>query len=100
MDRDQVRQAVWDMLTQSGAHHDFGIAVKALFGWEISDAASVSRVSQWLNPRNPHQLPAAVLPLAIRVTGLDYVSPILLRAGLRRMRPVRHAAAKGRARSG
>ncbi len=80
---DDVRHALWAMVAEAGATRELALAVKARRGWRLSDHAAVSRVSQWLSPSDDHEYPASEIVTAIRVTGRDYVSPILLREGLR-----------------
>lgn len=80
---DDMRHALWAMVSETGTTRALALAIKARRGWRLSDHAAVSRVSQWLSPSDDHEYPASEIVTAIRVTGRDYVSPILLREAMR-----------------
>lgn len=80
---DEVRMALWAMVSETGKHAELAEAVADALGWTISPHSAQARVSQWLSPSDRHHFPASLVPLAIRVTGRDYVSPILHREALR-----------------
>lgn len=96
---DAIREVVWRAITETGTHREVAAAMKRRFGWGCSERQAVARLSQMLSPRDPHQLPADVLVDVVRITGRDEITPLLLRAGLRRMARVRHPSRKGRERA-
>lgn len=55
-------------------------------GWSGSRRSWRARVSRWGSHHDPHTCPAWALPILVQVTGRDPFTPILLRAGLKRMR--------------
>jgi len=89
---DEITRAAYRMLIESGAHQEFAEWCRREFRWRGSLRNAVSRVSQWTNPRNPHRLPGDAIPGLIATTGLDLITPILLRVRLRRQRMARRSA--------
>ena len=81
-----IRAALQRMVWESGAFEALALRLKRKHGWTWSDGAAKARLSQMLSPRDPHVFDADDLPEAIEETGLDYVTPLLLRAGMRRRR--------------
>jgi len=81
---DPVRDAVWRMVTETGCHLELARALKRRFHWGGTDRAAVSHLSMMLSPRHAHHFPPGGLLDAIRESGLDYVTPLLLRVRLRK----------------
>ena len=71
----EINRAVRRMLDTSDTWMDFALACHAEFGWAGTPESALSLVSHWLSGRR--RLPAAGVLISIRVTGLDYVSPLL-----------------------
>jgi len=99
LERDPIRDAVWRAVTETGTHQEVALALKRRFGWRLSDRAAVARLSMMLSPRDPHQFPADALLDVVAITGRDEVTPMLLRAGMRRagmarVRPGKHRSAR------
>lgn len=85
---DEIRQAAWTMVTEAGAHRELANRARKVLGWNrFSERQACARLSQMLNPQDPHQLPADLLPTLIDIcVGMgveDRVGPILLRAAMR-----------------
>lgn len=82
--KDEIRRAVWQMVSDTGTHQQVAERASARFGWTLSHHAAVARVSQWLSPSDAHQLPADMLPdiveIVVSAGGRDLVTPILRRA--------------------
>jgi hypothetical protein len=95
LERDPIREAVWRAVTETGTHQEVALALKRRYRWRLSDRAAVARLSMMLSPRDPHQFPADALLDVVKITGRDEVTPMLLRAGMRRapMARVRHGKA-------
>ncbi len=73
----EMERAVRRMLDDSDTWTDFALACHAALGWEGSEEAALSNISHWLRGDGRRHLPAKAILIAIRVTGLDYVSPLL-----------------------
>lgn len=100
----EVLTALRSMVFESGRFSQLARAIKRERHWRLSDHAAEARLSQFLAPENPHQFPADLLPLAIEVCGVDYVSPLLYRAAMRAAdrkpaRRVERGEAEGRRRA-
>src|SRR5574337_747132 len=94
---DPIREAVWRAISETGTHQEVAAALKRRYGWRLSDRAAVARLSMMLSPRDPHQLPADALLDVVAITGRDEITPLILRAGMRRgMARVRHARERRR----
>ena len=65
------------MLDDSDCWMEFALACHAAFDWQGSEESALSLVSHWLRGDGRRHLPARAVLIAIRVTGLDYVSPLL-----------------------
>jgi hypothetical protein len=83
-----MRLAAWQAISETGAHQEVARLLRARMRWKCSERSAVARLSQMLNPRDPHQLPADALLDVIDATGRDPFTPILLRRALRK-RPLR-----------
>lgn len=81
---DQIRQAAWSAVTETGTHEDVALALKRRFGWRCSDRSAQARLSHMLSPRHAHQLPADALLDIIAITGRDEIALMLLRTKLRK----------------
>lgn len=82
-----MRLAAWLMLSESGAHE--AIAERAIerFGWRPRLQSAKARISQWVSPTDPHQLPLAFADDWIEITvqhgASDRITPLLHRAAMR-----------------
>ncbi len=66
---DPVRDACWRAITDTGATGLIAAHCRKAFGWSMSQRAAEAKISQWLNPRDPHQLPAEELPIVVGCVG-------------------------------
>lgn len=86
-DGDGIRRAAWQMVTDTATHRVIAEKVRERRRSSRTLAMWVARVSQWLSPRDPHQLPANDLDLLIEECvahgGTDQVTPLLHRAAMR-----------------
>lgn len=86
-EHDAIRRAAWQMVTDTGTHRRIADRVRERRGSLRPLGTWVARVSQWLSPRDPHQLPANDLDLLIEecvaAGGTDTVTPLLHRAAMR-----------------
>lgn len=79
-----VRIAAKRMLDETGQLQTFAMHCRAYFGWTSTQRSAEARVHQWLSSTDPHQLPAEVLPILVRVcTPIDHVTPVIHRAAAR-----------------
>ena len=81
--RDPVTGAVYSALQETGKIADFAVALAAELDWNVSEDDAIRRVRQYFNGRTWRHLPARALLTAIRVSGLDYVTPLLQRELIR-----------------
>ena len=65
----------------AGRRRDFALAAE--LDWHVSEDDAIRRVRQYFNGRTWRHLPARALLTAIRVSGLDYVTPLLQRELIR-----------------
>ncbi len=65
------------MLDDADAWMDFALACHAAFCWQGSEESALTLLSHWLRDDRRRHLPPKAILIAIRVTGLDYVSPLL-----------------------
>ena len=77
METVEIERAVRKMLDDSDTWLHFALACRAAFSWQGSVESALTNVSHWLRADGRRRLPAAVLPIAIMVTRLDYVTPLL-----------------------
>jgi len=81
MIRDDVTEAIRAMLDESGTRVSFAVELVHEMDWQFKDNVEecVRRCRQYFNPQMYRYLPARAIPVAIRVSGRDLVSPILRR---------------------
>lgn len=83
MSRDPVTRAVFQMVDEAGAVQAFSVELGRALGWSMEADACVRRVRQYRNEQMYRHLPACAIPIAIRVSCRDYVTPLLQRALIR-----------------
>jgi hypothetical protein len=85
--RDEIRRTAWLMVSEAGAHQALADEARNRYGWRCTDRAALARVSQWLNPRDPHQFPLdladALIELCVARGCDDRLTPLLHRAAMR-----------------
>ena len=74
-----VLRALRRMIVETGRMGLVAERLRQDLGWTCTHESALSRVSQMLNPQDPHRFPAEMLPAVIEETGVDYVTPLLLR---------------------
>ena len=79
--REELLSALRRMVYESGAYSRVASRMEDECGW--AEGSGESRLSQMLNPHDPHRFPAERLYVAIEESGLDYVTPLLQLALLR-----------------
>lgn len=81
MKRDPVTQAVQRMLDETDTRVEFAVELARELGWSFqhNTPECVRRCRQYFNGQMYRHLPAAAIPVAIRVSVQDRVSPILRR---------------------
>ena len=80
---DPITDAVRSMLDDSATRRDFALDMKDALHWRVSDADALRRCRQYFNGQHYRHLPAVGISIAVRVSGLDYVTPLLQRVALR-----------------
>lgn len=85
--RDEIRRAAWLMVSETGSHQELAERARDRYGWRCTERSAIARVSQWLSPRDPHQLPLdfadALIETCVAAGGQDRITPLLHRAALR-----------------
>jgi hypothetical protein len=85
--KDDIRRAAFLMVSEAGAHDALALRAKRRYGWHCSDRSALARVSQWLSPSDPHQLPLdfgdALIEECVARGVQDRITPLLHRAALR-----------------
>jgi hypothetical protein len=83
---DPLRNAAWRVVSESGKHQEVARALKARLGWNCTDKAASGRLSQMLNGRDKHHLPADALLDIVRITRRDEFSSLIQLELIRRRR--------------
>jgi hypothetical protein len=78
-----IRHAVWRAISETGTFQQVAQALKERFAWKGTERNAVARLSQMLNPRDRHQLPADALLDIVRITRRDEISSLLQRELIR-----------------
>lgn len=81
--RDPVTAAVYAAVREADALSEFCDSLARELGWTTSPGDAIRRVQQAFNGRPKRHLPAVAVLIAVEVTGLDYVTPLLQRAAIR-----------------
>ena len=78
---DAIRRMVWE---GEATISSLALRYKRTFRWGCTQESAEARVRQWLKFDDQHRWPAEAIEILCEESGLDYVSPILQRAVLRR----------------
>lgn len=85
--RDEIRKAAWSMVSETGTHQALADRARRRYDWRCTDRSALARVSQWLSPSDPHQLPLdfadVVIEEVVAAGGTDRITPLLNRAAMR-----------------
>lgn len=79
---DELRGLCWRAVSETGSLQLVAAQCKRAFGWSWSHRAAEARVSQWLSPSDPHQLPADAVLIIVGITGRQEIASLFLRAQL------------------
>ena len=80
---DPITDAVRAVIEDCDTRREFAAGMKAELHWRVSDADALRRCRQYFNGQHYRHLPAVGISIAVRVSGLDYVTPLLQRVALR-----------------
>ena len=76
---DKIREACARAISETGMLPLIAAHCRISQGWGWEQRSAEARISQWLNPRDPHSLPFWAVMLIVRVTGRDEISSLVLR---------------------
>ncbi len=81
--RSDLLDAVRQSILETGTWKEVAHRISLERGWSCTAKTAEARLSQMLSARDPHKLALEDVPAIIETTGRDYVTPLLLRVGLR-----------------
>lgn len=65
---ERLRMFAWTAISETGTRQIVAEQYRQMQGWGCSPKQAASRVSQYLNPRDPHAMPADFLLLVAMLT--------------------------------